>query len=85
MNHEDLKGLVIEAQENRWYYIMPGQSDMQAFGHFSSDEFAIDHLLRHHTNPGTWRVLQLSPGQAVMDLTRYAGLETLIESAGYTI
>lgn len=85
MTQDDLKGLVIEVTSNKWYYVMPGQNGMRAFGHFSSDEFAIDHLLRNHPNPGTWRLLQLSPGQDAMNLAQYGSLENLIASAGYAI
>jgi hypothetical protein len=85
MEGVDYTGLILEARKNAWYYIMPGAQHMHAFGPFSCDEFAVEHMRRNHPNPGTWRVLHLAPGQSQMDLSEHPLLVQYIDRAGFSV
>ena len=85
MEGDDYTGLILEAKKDSWYYLMPGKKRMQAFGPFSCDEFAVEHMRRNHPNPGTWRTLHLAPGHMEMDLSDHPLIPLWIEKAGFTI
>lgn len=52
-----------------------------AFGSFPSSDAAIEHLHRHHANPGGYSILPLDPGEAKADLEKDPVLKQLIADA----
>ncbi len=81
----------IEIERGRWYYLLEDsdapknapdwREHAAAYGPFSSEEKAEEHLDRNHANPGGYSVMPLAPGVEKIDLEADETLKGLIERA----
>jgi len=77
----------IEVKPGRWYYLLEdwdspkGAFDWReyatAYGPFSTEDEAVDHLSDNHANPGGWSRLPYQPGFEPDEV-----LTSLIDEAG---
>jgi len=72
-----LECMFLEKTEGEWYYILEQYGSPKgvwdwldyadAYGPFSSEEMAQDHLHKNHANPGGWSIMRADHYSALSD------------------
>jgi hypothetical protein len=83
--------LFVQVETANWYYLLEHYSapkhswdwreHSDAYGPFSSEELAHEHLRQNHANPGGAEISALPNGQTRLDLEKDQLLKRLIEKA----